>query len=105
MSITVLNRHNVGSGRSRDGLYIGRPSALANPFKVETGRSRRQAIEQFRKWAIHTVTQLPEHPFTVAMKNLKARHDAGEHIDLVCSCKPKACHGDVITELLEEGLV
>ena len=104
MSLTVLNRH-ANNGRTRQGLYIGRPSALSNPFKVETGRSRKQAIEQFRKWAIHLLANEPQHPFTVAAKALKARHDAGEYVDLVCSCKPKACHGDIIIELIEEGLV
>ena len=98
--LTVLNRHH---GNPK-GQYIGRGTPLGNPFKVEKGRTRRQAIEQFRKWALNALTD-QRHPFTVAAKELKTRHDAGEDIKLVCSCKPDACHGDIIVELIEEGLV
>ena len=77
---------------------------LARPAPPATDYTRRQAIEQFRKWAINALAD-ERHPFTVAAKELKARHDAGEDIKLVCSCKPDNCHGDIIVELIEEGLV
>ena len=98
--LTVHNRH-LGNPK---GQYIGRGTPLGNPFKVEKGRTRRQALEQFRKWALHALTE-PAHPFTVAARELKTKHDAGEDVRLVCSCKPDACHGDIIVELIEEGLV
>ena len=97
--LTVVNRHHGEKGQ-----YIGRGTDLGNPFKVEKGRTRRQAIEQFRKWALNTVAD-ENHPFTKALVDVKRRHDAGENIKLVCSCKPDACHGDIIVELIEEGLV
>lgn len=98
--LTVLNRHH---GNPK-GQYIGRGTPLGNPFKVEKGRTSRQALEQFRKWALNALTE-PAHPFTVAARELKAKHDAGEDLKLICSCKPGACHGDIIVELIEEGLV
>ena len=98
--LTVLNRHH---GNPK-GQYIGRGTPLGNPLKVEKGRTRRQAIEQFRKWAINALAD-ERHPFTVAAREIKARHDAGEDVRLICSCKPDNCHGDIIVELIEEGLV
>ena len=98
--LTVLNRHH---GNPK-GQYIGRGTTPGKTFKVEKGRTRRQAIEQFRKWAINALAD-ERHPFTVAAKEIKARHDAGEDVRLICSCKPDNCHGDIIVELIEEGLV
>lgn len=98
--LTVHNRH-VGNPK---GQYIGRGTPLGNPFKVEKGRTKRQALDQFRKWALNTL-QDQNHPFTVAAKDVKQRHDAGEEVKLICSCPPTACHGDVLIELIEEGYV
>lgn len=99
--LTVGNRH-----RGDKGIYAGRGTPFGNSVMVG-GRmpgTRSGKIAAYRKWAMEALKD-PTHEFTVAMKALAARHHAGEQITLVCSCAPKACHVDIIIELIEEGLV
>jgi hypothetical protein len=77
-------------------VYIGRPSKWGNPFSHKHGTlaeykvaSRREAIEAFRDWITkgegrYLLTQLHE----LAGKTLG------------CWCKPDACHGDILAELV-----
>lgn len=77
-------------------VYIGRPSKWGNPFSHRHGTSarykvgsRQEAIEAFRNWITigegrHLLAQLHE----LAGKTLG------------CWCKPDACHGDVLAELV-----
>ncbi len=76
-------------------VYIGRGSIFGNPFshmdntkaqyKVAT---REEAVERYREWIMtqpQILNKLPE---------LKGKV-------LGCFCKPRACHGDVLVELIE----
>lgn len=75
--------------RQANVVYIGRPSPWENPFPIKKGvRTRKQALEQFRKY-------LQENPDLV--RRAKSRL-AGKC--LVCFCKPKDCHGDIWLELV-----
>lgn len=76
-------------------VYIGRPSKWGNPFshldlvnsiKCE---SREEAVNKYREW-IKTQPRL-----------LKALPELKNKI-LGCWCAPKACHGDVLVELINE---
>ncbi len=95
--IRVTNRHKGGKG-----MYIGRGTALGNPFQDGT---RADKIRRFRRHAIGLLKSGQPSDFLKAMQELKARYDAGEDVEITCSCAPKACHGDIIVELIEEGLV
>lgn len=77
-------------------VYIGRGSIFGNPFshmdntkaqyKVET---REEAIDKYREWILtqpQILSKLPELEGKV----------------LGCFCKPRACHGDVLVELIEK---
>jgi hypothetical protein len=75
-------------------VYIGRAlrnwpaSPFANPFRIGPGRSREQAIEQYRAYLAGRSELL------AALEGLRGKR-------LGCWCAPLACHGDVLTELLE----
>ncbi len=71
-------------------VYIGRPSKWGNPFKVG-GRTRDQAISQYREW----IEEQPE--LLAALPELE-----GEILG--CYCKPLACHGDVLVELVQDAV-
>lgn len=71
-------------------IYIGRPSKWGNPFEIGKDGSREEVLEKYRKYIIankELLSMLPELKDQV----------------LGCFCKPKACHGDILVELLEEG--
>lgn len=79
-------------------VYIGRPTALGNPFPVkEHGRER--SVELYREylrkeWKTASVVRKE-------LEELADRVYHGECIALECYCKPKACHGDILKEAIE----
>lgn len=95
-------------------VYIGRfmpsfnlPSSMfANPFKISTDTStnRAAAIEQYRVWIKGKLADQHEgEKYRAELEALRGKH-------LVCWCKSpdgdpaksKACHGDILKELLGE---
>ena len=84
--------------REKYDIYIGRPSKWANPYSHKSSKypdvilvkTRQEAIDCYREY----------------ITNGAGRHllkDLNELKDKVlgCWCKPKACHGDVLAELVE----
>lgn len=69
-------------------IYIGRGSKWGNPFVIGKDGNREEVIEKYRKW-IKTQPKLLK-----ALPELKGKV-------LGCWCFPKACHGDVLLELIE----
>ena len=70
-------------------IYIGRGSPYGNPFKIGIDGSREEVINKFKEY-IKSKPELIED----MKKNLKGKI-------LGCYCKPFACHGDIIVELIE----
>ena len=69
--------------KERFDVYIGRPSKWGNPF---TSGTRSEVIARYKEWII---TQ----PQFADLESLRGKI-------LGCWCAPKACHGDVLIELL-----
>ncbi len=74
----------------RDGydVLIDRRTRWGNPFVVGPDGNRAQVIERYREW-------LPTQP------HLRADLPSLRGLRLGCHCAPRACHGDVIVELIE----
>jgi len=70
-------------------IYIGRPSKWGNPFLEGKDGTRKEVIEKFKK-------------YIVTNKKLMNELSELEGKILGCWCKPKACHGDVLVELIEK---
>ena len=68
-------------------IYIGRPSKWGNPFSIGKDGTRKEVIEKYKKYILN---------------NEKLMNDLYELEGKVlgCWCKPKACHGDVLVELV-----
>ena len=69
--------------------YIGRPSKWGNPFIVGKDGTREEVIQKYREWL------LSQDELLASLPELKGRR-------LGCWCAPKACHGDVLQELVNE---
>jgi len=87
----VVNRRSA-----RFHIYIGRPSPFGNPFSHQPGTlarfrvaSRAEAIARFRDWFLSQPDLVAR-----ARRELKGK-------TLGCWCKPAACHGDVIAEVVD----
>lgn len=68
-------------------VYIGRGSKWGNPFKIGEHGTREEVIEKYREY----ISNKPE--LLKCLPELKGK-------TLVCFCKPRACHGDVLAELV-----
>jgi len=90
MMIEVVNKHNF----SGQGEYIGRPSTLGNPY---TG-NRTQIIAKYKIWLWKEVKQ--KGGVYKELLRLKTIAESGD-LYLICWCKPKPCHGDVVKACLE----
>jgi hypothetical protein len=73
-----------------DSVYIGRGSDWGNPFRSGIDGTRSEVIEKYRVYL-----------FTSGL--IDRVHEL-RGCDLVCFCKPKACHGDVLIELANPAL-
>ena len=81
---TIVNKY-----KDQYDVYIGRGSKWGNPFRIGDHGDREDVIEQYREW-IQTQPILLN-----SLEELRNKR-------LGCFCKPKACHGDVLLELLGE---
>ncbi|MCE5309666.1 MAG: DUF4326 domain-containing protein [Acidobacteriales bacterium] len=77
-------------------VYIGRPGRgqkgpWGNPFTLGRDGDRAAVLAKYRRWLL-------SHPELVerARRELKGK-------TLGCFCKPLACHGDVLAELIDGG--
>lgn len=88
----VLNKktHGIPDGA----VYIGRPTKWGNPFThIPSGtqakfvvKTRGLAVQAYRNW----IMQDEQKDLREAARNeLRGK-------DLVCWCKPQACHGEVL---------
>ena len=87
-------------------IYIGRGSSFGNPyshlnpdktkaeFKVS---SRDEAIIKFKEYFLE---KLADKNFRNELKSLIEILKNHQEINLVCFCKPKTCHGDIIKSFL-----
>jgi hypothetical protein len=84
--------------REKYDVYIGRPSKWGNPYSHKPEsiasilvESREEAIELYREW----ITKGEGQNLLLQLNELKGK-------TLGCWCKPHACHGDVLVELIEK---
>jgi hypothetical protein len=91
MATTIVNKYH----KLPFDEYIGRGSKWGNPFSHMEGTkakfkvaTREEAIQNYRQW----ILRQPE--LLLSLHELKDK-------TLACFCKPAACHGDVIVDLIE----
>ena len=101
--VTVCNKYH-----GKTGEYIGRGSPLGNPFTHQVGtkaqfitNTRENAVSSYRVW----LDQQIQGGNTVVINELiRLCLLASEGpINLICYCAPKACHGDVLKEIIESA--
>ena len=69
-------------------VFIGRPSIWGNPFEIGKDGTRKEVIKKYRVWLNDN-------------ESLKSRILELDGKTLGCFCAPKACHGNVIIEMIE----
>lgn len=85
MVTLILNKNN--DQIPDDSVYIGRGSKWGNKFKIGIDGSRSEVIDKYEEWLkvqddlLNSLSELEGKP-------------------LVCFCKPRACHGDILIKVL-----
>lgn len=113
INIIVVNKHQMKKSEMLgvQEVYIGRGSALGNPFThlpIEKSKalfqveSREKAIEEYEKWIWQKIGDKDE-AVIKELENIKSKAKAGK-VYLVCYCKPKKCHGDIIKMIVEKSI-
>jgi len=107
--ISVLNKHQIKNKST--GIYIGRGSVLGNPFThLELDgtlaqykcKSRDEALSNYETYLKQKISE----------KDLKICEELNKifllaingDVNLICFCKPKSCHGDIIKKIIEEKI-
>ncbi|PSB52151.1 hypothetical protein C7B67_08160 [filamentous cyanobacterium Phorm 6] len=96
-------------------VYIGRGgsqgimrSPLHNPFIIDGENSREKVIDSFRRESWRQL-QIGSGGFYDAIERIATRLASGKSVELVCHCKPLACHGSTIRNaalwMIKEGKV
>jgi hypothetical protein len=96
----VINHHH-GPAASRPGAYqlnIMRPGLLGNPYSIGHDGSREEVIEKYRAFLATAYDFDPK--IRTIIHSLQECFETGVEVDLICCCKPKPCHGDVIVEFV-----
>lgn len=85
---TVINRHHYTNREfPKPWVYIGRGTPLGNPYRVDEHGDA--ALELYRKWLWEKL-RAKDPAVTRALREITVSHH------LVCSCKPRPCHGDIV---------
>lgn len=110
-NIVVVNRHDTAwrysLGMDIQPIYIGRGTIWGNQAsdKMYIGvnvlvGSREEAVTWYRGWLRKQYVN-PKTAQYQGLRELAWRYLNGDSIVLMCSCKPKACHGDVLMEAIK----
>lgn len=88
----ILNKYNtevVNINNEDYDVYIGRGSKWGNPYIIGVSGTRKECIEQYKKYLLARPDLLEDLPELVGKR-------------LGCHCKPMNCHGDILLELLND---
>lgn len=96
--IQVLNKADQKES-TWDDVYVGRNSPLGNPFKVKHSDERAECIERYKDWLCLKIfkkdPEIRQQLNTIVKKHLEG------NVNLMCWCKPMACHADFIKKIVE----
>jgi hypothetical protein len=87
-------------GQGLGGVYVGRPTPLGNPFRLEREDQREEVVARYATWLkeeLHRGNREVARALEELYRSLKRRGD----ITLLCFCAPRRCHAEVIAEHLK----
>jgi len=98
--ITVVNKHTY-RGKSTGVVYIGRGSVFGNPYPLPK-YTREASIAKYKKDFLVLMTW--ESPMKIALRKIAQEILHGRDVKLMCYCAPRACHGDVLKQYIDEAI-
>ncbi len=113
-TINIVNRYTCGfepDGMNNIAIYRGHP--LGNPFKIgeafvtrTKGKMIMDRDDVILAYDEYLQSRIRQHDGYIisALNRIGYKIIRGEDVNLICYCKPKACHGDVIKRIIEEKI-
>lgn len=96
MQIKIVNRRK----NKDDGVYVGRPTPLGNPWKHGESLTREQAIANYKNWL--NVQWTAGNPKVInELNRLADMLEKDGELTLACWCAPKSCHAEVIGKAVQ----
>ncbi len=86
-------------GQGLRGVYVGRPTPLGNPFRLEEEERREEVVARYATWLEEELRQ-GNRGVARALEELYRRLKRQGTLTLLCFCAPKRCHAEVIAERL-----
>ena len=102
-TITVVNKYTFKPEAGDAVVYIGRGSALGNPWPIQAGTTETREVV-IQRYKDNLPGRLSNERTILALGFIEQNVRDGRNVKLVCFCKPRACHGDWIKELVERNL-
>lgn len=106
-NLKVVNKHTHKP--TNNDFYVGRGSVLGNPFTGSKNiketkalyqcSSREEAVEKYREYLLEKI-QNKDIAICNELNKIYQKVKNNEKVFLVCFCKPKMCHGDVIRDII-----
>lgn len=98
MQISVAHCKRVSGGE-----YVGRPSPLGNPFRIDRFHTRAEVIQDYREWLFEKLLDRD----AVVIAELRRLHSIAQNKELIltCWCAPLPCHADAIKSCLMSGML
>lgn len=104
----MINVLNKKKNPNIDGIYIGRPYVLGNPFSHKENSiaeykvsSRDEAMSKYEIWLNEKLTDVESAECKEFFRLVDLYKTNGE-LNLVCWCHPLRCHGDVLSKKIQE---
>lgn len=97
-----VSRFSVGRASSGVGRGCIPAHALGNPTELRHETEREKVIASYKIWLAEKI-EAKDKAVCRALNQIFGAAKRGE-VELECFCSPKACHGDVIKQVIEEKL-
>lgn len=102
--IAILNKHQKPPTNDRN-FYVGRGSALGNPFPISESCNRDTAIKKFEDWLTDKIKT--NDPAVIKMLSEiadKVLDGTNKPVGLICFCAPRRCHAEFIRKVINSAI-
>jgi hypothetical protein len=86
-------------GQGLGGVYVGRPTPLGNPFRLEREDQRNEVVARYATW-LEQELHRGNREVARALEELYRKLKRQGALTLLCFCAPRRCHAEVIAEKL-----
>ncbi len=100
--IKCVNIHYQDTSDGFEKIFIARNRLLGNPFyfDIRDDKDRHESILKFRQKLWYEYNK-PMSPVRKELFRIARLVKQGVNVKLVCYCKPKECHGDVLCNCIQ----